>query len=440
MIARSNDVRYELLLFLLCGSVCACASQVDPGQGGAAASSSTAIGTTVASSSTGSVGCDAGFKLCDAECVAIDDPLFGCGVASCAPCGPHAIYECENSACVFDRCALGYGNCDGIAANGCEARLDSDPNACGTCGRSCLGATCTDGLCAPQIMVTEQDLPPIQLAVDGTSIYWTNNFQSGYRIRRAGKDGGAPVTLFETQAAGQVPLDLAVDETGVYWITTNAVNVVPKNGGPVTTLAGGSTDVVSMATNTQYVFFRSNNGLSRIAKSGGAVTNLVAPDLMGTSERIAVGGDRVFWFNPRPGPENQGMGVNQVYGVPIEGGSPVEVSAGTPDDLGGLWITTSPNGSEVYWSENYYGMRIKKAPATGGPAELFVETQGGVRTFMTTSDSVVWADSKGLFQKVAPAAPPDLLYPHTVTKVVADSELFYFISSTNAYQIVRVPR
>lgn len=49
-------------------------------------------------------------------------------------------------------CEKGFADCDGLAANGCEAQVAKDPNNCGTCKTVCTGAdgnspTCVDGVC-----------------------------------------------------------------------------------------------------------------------------------------------------------------------------------------------------------------------------------------------------------------------------------------------------
>jgi len=83
-------------------------------------------------------------KPCGGRCVALDDPAYGCAAGSCAPCptaGGSA--SCRSGACALS-CASGYAECAGACAD-----LGSDPQNCGACGRSCLGATCAGGLCKP---------------------------------------------------------------------------------------------------------------------------------------------------------------------------------------------------------------------------------------------------------------------------------------------------
>jgi hypothetical protein len=65
--------------------------------------------------------------------------------SSCGACGvvcpalPHAAAGCAAGACSIGACDPGFGDCDGDPANGCEASLDVVPGSanCGACGVSC---------------------------------------------------------------------------------------------------------------------------------------------------------------------------------------------------------------------------------------------------------------------------------------------------------------
>ncbi|HXC51552.1 MAG TPA: hypothetical protein VN634_11750 [Candidatus Limnocylindrales bacterium] len=64
---------------------------------------------------------------------------------------------CSAGTCVVGSCNPGYGNCNGLVADGCEVTLDSNPANCGSCGTICTAAngtagctssTCTIGSCS----------------------------------------------------------------------------------------------------------------------------------------------------------------------------------------------------------------------------------------------------------------------------------------------------
>ncbi|MEZ4407443.1 MAG: hypothetical protein R3A52_13350 [Polyangiales bacterium] len=82
---------------------------------------------------------------------AVDTPM-NCGACGGAcPVPPHADATCALGACGFT-CRAGFADCDGAAANGCEADLSRDPAHCGACGASCslpgAAAMCASGRCA----------------------------------------------------------------------------------------------------------------------------------------------------------------------------------------------------------------------------------------------------------------------------------------------------
>src|SRR5262249_26570857 len=59
-----------------------------------------------------------------------------CGNACTAPANATAV--CSSGRCGY-ACLSSYGDCDGNAANGCEAALNTAAN-CGACGNACAGA------------------------------------------------------------------------------------------------------------------------------------------------------------------------------------------------------------------------------------------------------------------------------------------------------------
>nr|MBK7070110.1 hypothetical protein [Deltaproteobacteria bacterium] len=112
--------------------------------------------STCASGACG-IACNAGFGDCDR---AIEN---GCEVSTtstvthCGACGrmcalANATAGCAASACTVATCDTGYGDCDSMAANGCEVDVRSSATHCGTCGRACTYANaagvCRGGACS----------------------------------------------------------------------------------------------------------------------------------------------------------------------------------------------------------------------------------------------------------------------------------------------------
>lgn len=83
---------------------------------------------------------------CYGQCVSDNDPAYGCGDETCAPCSlGHATATCAAKTCVISECDKGYADCDLSAATGCEGDL-SKATSCGTCNTVCAPAA---PLCAP---------------------------------------------------------------------------------------------------------------------------------------------------------------------------------------------------------------------------------------------------------------------------------------------------
>ena len=97
--------------------------------------------------------CSEDKKICVGQCVGRLDPLFGCAAdpsspSGCDACKPaHAKADCsaEGHLCDYEKCLVGYGDCNGKHADGCEADL-SQQGQCGSCNTVCAAAT---PFCAP---------------------------------------------------------------------------------------------------------------------------------------------------------------------------------------------------------------------------------------------------------------------------------------------------
>jgi sugar lactone lactonase YvrE len=117
---------------------------------------SNAHGTTACVAGKCSPTCAPGAADCDGN------PDNGCeaqlgSIADCAACGdvcvtPNGVPTCNGGACAVLLCNPGFGDCDGVAQNGCETDLGSSAANCGACGSACPAPahatpSCTGGAC-----------------------------------------------------------------------------------------------------------------------------------------------------------------------------------------------------------------------------------------------------------------------------------------------------
>ena len=149
--------------FIHCSSNAADGCEIDPrsdrmncGACGVVCSGAHSAGGCVSGACTVTA-CDPGFGDCNrvasdgCEVGTASDP-YNCGAClNVCPAGPFATATCTAGACGV-RCLAGHADCDGIASNGCETDLGSDPSHCGTCATSCPSrlhatAACTAGVC-----------------------------------------------------------------------------------------------------------------------------------------------------------------------------------------------------------------------------------------------------------------------------------------------------
>ncbi len=101
----------------------------------------------------GSDPCSPTQKLCEGECVQVNDPDFGCSAEddACTPCAfDQASAICEAEQCALGTCDADFEDCDSDPLTGCEASLLDDVDACGGCLSPCgsiTAASCNMGVC-----------------------------------------------------------------------------------------------------------------------------------------------------------------------------------------------------------------------------------------------------------------------------------------------------
>jgi len=127
-----------------CGRVCAFTNGIPACTAGACVLSGCSARNYRDCDANASTGCERDINTDPTSC-------GGCGIICRSHIG--SATPCVGGACT-PTCNAGYGNCNGVANDGCEASLGTNLN-CGACGRACAnGQVCRSGACVASTTVT----------------------------------------------------------------------------------------------------------------------------------------------------------------------------------------------------------------------------------------------------------------------------------------------
>ncbi|MEP7122105.1 MAG: hypothetical protein ABJE95_14395 [Byssovorax sp.] len=323
--------------------------------------------------------------------------------------GPHA-------------CTAGFADCNGDAADGCEANLGSDSTTCGACDHDCEGSACNAGLCEPVVLASGLYFAS-RLALDAARVYWTSAAGDVSALPLA---GGAIATL----AAGQDdPFDLAVDAHGVYWtsVGANTVQSIPLAGGvPVLLAAAGNPlgialrgDVVYFADS--YDKLSNDDHVRRVPLPAGPPSVVAATS---GAHLVAVDDARVYWT------DTAGAAV---WSAPPGGGAPTLLASGIVD---ATEIEVDEAAAYVTGLEATF-----RIPLAGGPPQALV--WGAGRGLAIDASHLYVGAADGRVLRVAKTGGPALalarteLYP---SDIAVDDTHVYWVVRSQAGELVRTPK
>lgn len=208
---------------------------------------------------------------------------------------------------------------------------------------------------------------PWAIAVDSTSVYWTNSIDNG-SVMKVPLGGGPSITLAsaQTEVAG-----IAVDSTSVYWVnsgngTNGTVMKIPLDGGALTTLASGQSD----------------------------------------PKGITVDGASIYWTNT----SGEGNGNGTVMKTPLDGGTISTLASVPPNNPYGsvLGGQIAVDGTSAYWTGGTDGRSVMKVPLGGGTATTLASGQSYPFGIVTDATSLYWTDQgpTAAFPGGFPTPPP----------------------------------
>jgi sugar lactone lactonase YvrE len=238
-----------------------------------------------------------------------------------------------------------------------------------------------------QITLAFAEYNPSCIAVDATSVYWTD--ETGVEKTpiidvRKPLDAGVPP---QTLAALSNVVCLAIDAYNVYFtVSDGTVREVPIGGGATTTIAYGQGGPQGIAVDRANVYWTNDNSnqVMRLEKTAAPVTADTIADLAdaggGAPFGIAVDSANVYWTNR--------FGAT-VMMVSLDGGAPTTIASG----LGEPYAITVDAGN-LYWTDRGAGdvrWQPLDGPFDGGI--VLASNQGGPTGIATDSNYVYWTNN-----------------------------------------------
>jgi hypothetical protein len=264
---------------------------------------------------------------------------------------------------------------------------------CGRCGHSCLGGTCSAGVCQPFVLVTAPapDLlgRPLDVVVDDKRVYvaqYLDDVVASYDKN----DGGLSV-LYTSMAGG--PEALTKDDASIYYSETNGVTNLQNiyschlggcAGNPPALVQAAL--CVSLVIRGSTLFYDEHDlgNVNTVDVNDAAVTPLLQPDSGLTPRVLAVDGQYVYFTDDTNG---------SVRRVLVTGGTPEIVATSGPayglaiSDAGIFYGVNDPTaGSSAIY-------RVDNAATVDGAAPPQFAAADGPYSIALDDTNVYWVNA-----------------------------------------------
>jgi hypothetical protein len=252
------------------------------------------------------------------------------------------------------------------------------------------------------------------VAADATSVYWTN---SGGTVMKVPLNGGKTTTLASTFGDANQPAAIAVDATSVYWTNVefgcmgdggcdSNLMSVPLGGGAATTLLSGQSGGNAIALDTTSVYWPTSSLVLKVPLGGGAAVTL---DPGGVVEPWAIAVDSTSVYLSRYTCSGDGGDCPvAVLKLPLDGGTPTTLASAPSWSIQAITV----DATSLYWAAcmgacnlgSNNGL-VMKVPLEGGTLVTLASGQAVPSAIVVDATSVYWTDfgnGSGTLMKLTP--------------------------------------
>jgi hypothetical protein len=176
-------------------------------------------------------------------------------LASVAGCGAGAQLQDGSGTASGAGGARGGSVSSSSSTGGGGASSSSSSTSSGAGGA--VSTACGTPIGIPETVAQAQGMP-YWVAVDASSIYWSNFTEPGSNqgaLMRVGLDGGAVTTLVPTGPGAEAIGAFTVGATGIYWTAVGSVMRAGLDGSGVTTLASGQSGPGGLAVDAHGIYW-----------------------------------------------------------------------------------------------------------------------------------------------------------------------------------------
>ena len=329
--------------------------------------------------------CATGYHACPAAggatTCADDTSAETCGT-SCTPCPTpsNSVASCNAGTCAY-ACESGYVTC-GAGCCTC-GNTQTDPNNCGTCGHSCMGEACNDGVCG-SVVVAQNQQNAFAITADDQNVYWTTTGINASILQALPVDrGGASRARHQRER-------LPGGDRRLRW--TDLLGRRGRRHDQPDSRRGR--DVVPARIERQFARGardRRRRDLLRSVLLFGSTGTIMSSPVAGTSTPLTIASAQSLQFNTGLAVSSSAVywtTGNDVVTAPLSGGAKTFSASTYP-------YAVATDGTNVYWASGLGNGQVMQEKASGGAAITLASNQYYPNTIAVDAKNLYWTTGQG---------------------------------------------